>query len=161
SVEITHRLLALGVSLAAGLVFLMVLHFTLEGALADFLLDRSAGYYPFTVQNAMWLVFFVGAGEIWIRHLRATRDGAQIGARYLPEDPASMLRADALAAVYSRVRPADGTAGSFLQRLIMRCILQFQSSRSIDQTNSLLNSSLELYQHEIDVDYSMLRYIVW
>lgn len=39
--------------------------------------------------------------------------------------------------------------------------MQFQSSRSIEQANSLLNSSLELYLHEIDLRYSMLRYIMW
>ena len=36
-----------------------------------------------------------------------------------------------------------------------------QSSRSVDQANALLNSSLELFQHEIDLKYNMLRYMVW
>ena len=40
-------------------------------------------------------------------------------------------------------------------------VLQFQIGRSIDQANALLNSSLELFLHEIDLRYSMIRYIVW
>ena len=43
----------------------------------------------------------------------------------------------------------------------MRCILQFQGSHSVNQANSLLNSSLELFQHELELKYAMLRYLVW
>ena len=55
----------------------------------------------------------------------------------------------------------EGERIFFLQRLITRCILQFQGSRSVDQANSLLNSSLELFQHELELKYNMLRYLMW
>ena len=38
---------------------------------------------------------------------------------------------------------------------------QFQINQSVDQANALLNSSLELFLHEIDLRYSMIRYVVW
>jgi flagellar motor component MotA len=31
----------------------------------------------------------------------------------------------------------------------------------VDQANALLNSSLELFLHEIDLRYSMVRYVIW
>ena len=80
---------------------------------------------------------------------------------YLPEDDEVMLRTQDLGAFFQRVRPLAEERVFFLQRLIMRCILQFQGSRSVDQANSLLNSSLELFQHELDLKYAMLRYLVW
>ena len=33
--------------------------------LADLLLDRASERYPLTIQNLMWIVFFVGAGELF------------------------------------------------------------------------------------------------
>jgi biopolymer transport protein ExbB/TolQ len=39
--------------------------------------------------------------------------------------------------------------------------LQFQSSRSIDQASTLLNTSIEMYLHEVDLRYNMLRYLTW
>jgi flagellar motor component MotA len=40
-------------------------------------------------------------------------------------------------------------------------VTQFQTNRSVDQANALLTSSLELSLHEIDLRYSMVRYVVW
>ena len=49
----------------------------------------------------------------------------------------------------------------FMQRLMARCIQQFQISGDIDKANNLFNSSLELFQHELELKYNALRYIVW
>ena len=45
--------------------------------------------------------------------------------------------------------------------MISRTIDQFRVSGNEDQAISVLNSSLELYMHEIDLRYSMLRYLTW
>lgn len=49
----------------------------------------------------------------------------------------------------------------FLPSLIDVSILQFQTRHSVDQTVSVMNSSLELITHRVDLRYSMLRYLVW
>ena len=54
----------------------------------------------------------------------------------------------------------DGERG-FLPGLIDLCILQFLASRSVDQTVSVLNSSLELLMHRVDLRYTLLRYLTW
>ena len=117
--------------------------------------------YPFTIQNLMWLILFLGLGELLTRILQSNRESGPLQARLLPEDPEVMLRARDLGPIYKRLQEGRYSEDSFLPRLIGRTILQFQSSRSVDQANSLLNSTLELCQHEIDLRYNMLRYLVW
>ena len=60
-----------------------------------------------------------------------------------------------------RTRPDSPSHDRFLPRLIHRVVTQFQTTRSVDQANALLNSSLELFLHEIDLRYSMVRYVIW
>jgi biopolymer transport protein ExbB/TolQ len=159
-----ERLIALGISLLIGIVFVAMLSLILtSGFVADFLLDRNTelGAYPFTIQNLMWVVFFIGLGELFLRYRGASNEHRQVNTRMLPEDDSTMLRREDLAPIYKAVQQTDADRKHFLQRLIGRCVLQFQTSRSIDQTNTLFNSSMELYQHEIDLSYNMLRYIVW
>ena len=117
--------------------------------------------YPLTVQNIMWVVFFIGLGELFLRFSDGRAESAQVGLHLLPEDERTILRADDLKPIYARVRDLPGADARFLPRLIKRVILQFQLTRSVDQANALMNSSLELYLHEIDLRYNMLRYIMW
>ena len=159
------RIFSLAGSLFAGCACVGVLSLVLDpgGNLARFLLDRQTVLflYPFTIQNLMWLMFFVAVGELCVRMKRAVLETSQMQLELLPEDEESMLRAQDLGIYYMRAKENTPGKECFLQRIIRRTILQFQSSRSVNQANSLLNSSLELFQHEVDLRYNMLRYIVW
>lgn len=123
--------------------------------------ERDEIVYPFTIQNLMWLLFFVGLSDVLVRFLRGGRELRQMELHLLPEDDQTMLRAKDLGDIYARANPRTPGERNFLQRLIVRIVLQFQSSRSVDQSNALLNSSLELLQHEIELKYNMMRYMVW
>lgn len=130
-------------------------------SVAAVLLDRGSPIYPLTIQNAMWLIFFLGLGELWMRFAAGSYEVRMLQASLLPEDEETMLRAKDLTRLYRHLKAKPGIERRILPRLIRRVILQFQSSGSIDQANVLLNSSLDLLQHEIDLKYNMLRYIVW
>ena len=163
---LNQRLKAVGVSAVAGgfAIAIMTLLFDHpDSQVGAFLIDRHTDNfpYPFTIQNVMWLMFFVGCGELWMRFRQSHLELAQISNRYLPEEDAIMLRARDLGDYYQKVRARADDRRFFLPRLIARCILQFQGSRSVNQTNALLNSSLELFQHELELKYTMLRYLVW
>ena len=161
SSELPHRLIACAIALATGLGFIGVMSLLLtDGRTADFLLDRNSTVfdYPFTIQNTMWLIFFGALGEVGARHRRAGVEALQLDKGLLPEDDETMLRLRDLGAIRTRVR---GQEDFFLQRLVARFVLQFQSSQSTDRANALLNSSLDLMQHEVDTKYSPLRYLVW
>ncbi len=167
--EQQYRIIAALAALSAGcaVIGLMTLALPKQGAdaggfsAAALLLDRGSAGYPLTIQNAMWLLFFFGLGELWIRLHRANSEAEQFRRGLLPEDDSSMLRAKDLVPIYRSVIQAGRVRYYRLQRLIVRVVQQFQVSRSVDQANSLLNSSLELMQHEIDLKYNMLRYLVW
>ena len=151
-------------ALLAGLALVGLLSVMLsEGFFADFLLDRNtrALPYPFTIQNIMWLVFFIGAGELLVRYLETDREMLQLHKGLLPEDETTLLRKQDLGSLYKRVKETRAEGTYFLQRLLSRCMLQFETSGSIDKANNLFNSSLELFQHEIELKYNALRYIVW
>ena len=138
---------------------------SLPDAYAIVLIDRYGPLYPVTVQNVMWLAFSFGLAELLLRLFDAMAEKRQLSIGYLPEDDRSMLQAPDLGALYASARAAADAGGKgegrFLPRLIQRVVAQFQSSRSIDQATAIMNSSLELYLHEIDLRYSLIRYIVW
>ncbi|MGF1641984.1 MAG: MotA/TolQ/ExbB proton channel family protein [Rhodospirillales bacterium] len=151
--------------LVAALVLIKLFEVVLPEAAAVILIDRDRSTYPFTVQNLMWIVFAAGVGELIVRARDAAAERAQLALGFLPEDETTLLQSPELRRIYSAAReanqPGSRSSGRFLPRLIQRTVTQFQTTRSIDQANALLNSSLELYLHEIDLRYSMIRYVVW
>ncbi len=162
--ELPDHLPVLILSLVSGCLFigLMTLLVGKTGA-GVVLLDSDTQLfpYPFTIQNLMHLLFFVGLGEICIRWRVAIREQGFMNKGYLPEDDETVLQSHDLGPIRLQLaKQHDGEHG-FLPSLIDMCILQFQSSRSVDQTVSVLNSSLEFIAHRVDLRYSMLRYIVW
>ncbi len=151
-------------AILAGIIFVGLMSAVLpEGFFADFLLDRNSRSlpYPVTVQNIMWIVFFIGAGELVVRYIQTNKEILQIHKNLLPEDDTTLLRKQDLGSLYKRVKGTMAEEPCFMQRLLSRCILQFQVSGAIDKANSMFNSSLELFQHEIELKYNALRYIVW
>ena len=168
---LTHRISVGGICVGLGLIAVTLMHFILPEDYANVLLNRPTtrmltdpvfnSSYPFSIQNLMWIIFFVGMGELFVRYAEAMSELAQLEEQYLPEDERTMLRAKDLGGIYKLVKENGDDEARFLPRLISRIILQFQSSRSVDQANSLLNSSLEMYLHEIDLRYNMLRYVMW
>lgn len=160
------RLFVLMVSLGVGGLAVAGMHYGFESAgLADLgsqiLGPAAERYYPLSIQNAEWLVFFVGLGELLLRYREGNAEFGEIGKRLLPEDDRTVLGMDSLPDIYRRVRDGDGAEVRFLPRLILRIVLGFQSSSSISQANALMNSSLDMFLHEIDLRYNMLRYTMW
>jgi biopolymer transport protein ExbB/TolQ len=143
----------------------MAMDYTLPEELQSLLLDRERSTYPLTVQNIMWLVFSFGCAELFVRYREARAEAAELHAGYLPMDERTILQQPELRQVYARTREAMASYPErrrrYLPRLIHRVITQFQTTQSIDQSASLLNSSLELYLHEVDIRYNMIRYVVW
>jgi biopolymer transport protein ExbB/TolQ len=156
------RLITLFVSLLTAVVVIALLARLLPTGGAVILLDINRSTWPLTVQNILWLAFFAGLGELSIRWRAVRLEESQIDRNYLPEDEETVLRpGEDLTPIYQKVRASKYRETCFVPRLIERCVLGFNISHSADQTNSLLNSSLELYLHEIDLRYNIPRYIIW
>ena len=75
----------------------------------------------------------------------------------------TILQAPELRRIYATARAALRASSRpyFLPRLIQRIVLQFQANRSVSEATAILTASLELFQHEIDLRYSMVRYTIW
>lgn len=160
-----RRWLAAALSVAAAVVAIAAMAALLPHAWAIVLLDIEQTTFPFTVQTVQWVVFMLGIGELLLRWREAAAEGAELDRGYLPEDETTVLQAPDLRRIYAAARASrDADAGSdgrFLPRLIYRVVIQFQTMKSVDQANAVLNSSLDLYLHEIDLRYTMIRYIIW
>ena len=144
-----------------GVATVVILNFALpgDGSAAKFLVNKSGDKMAWISEQAfMWLFFYLGLGELLLRFIASAREQRQNSRGFLPEEDSVILTAKELPEVYSRAKRHDS---SYLPRLIMRVVRQFQISKSADQANGVLDSSLELFLHEIDLKYNMLRYIMW
>jgi len=153
-------------SLGAGVVFIILLSiiFRKDSYGAEILTDHSRFShfpYPFTVQNLEHMLFFVGLGELFVRWRVAEREHEFFAMHLLPEDQETVLQPADLAPIRRRVAHLSGRGLGFLPSLIDISILQFQSGRSIDQVVSVMNSSLELIEHSVDLRYGLIRYLAW
>jgi hypothetical protein len=150
------------VSLVTAVLVIAFLARTLPEQAATILLDVDRGSWPFTVQNLLWLAFFAGLGELALRWRGGRLEDQQLDREYLPLDDETVLRpGDDMTPIYQKVRSSPYRSRCYLPRLIERCVLNFNLSQSVDQTNALLNSSLELFLHELDLRYNIIRYITW
>lgn len=166
-----HRLVVVLSSVILSVAFIGLLYVVLETPPANFkgvaaldvFLDARSQFFmfPFTIQCLMWVIFFIGLGELYIRVDRGIKEAQQLSLGILPEDDATMLQSKDLGPIYRSIKEEPDQRFYFLQRMVQRIILQFQAVQSVDQANSLMNSSLELMQHEVDLKYNMIRYITW
>lgn len=155
--------LALSVLCAICVIALLTLILNPDGRAAALVLDRESPHfpYPFTIQNFEHIFFFIALGELFVRWRVARHELAFVRRSFLPEDEHTVLQVSDLGPIRRRVaKEFDGENG-FLPSLINLSILQFQSSRSIDQTVAVMNSSLGLIEHRVDMRYGLVRYIAW
>lgn len=154
------RLFVFTVSLIAAIVLIGIIRLTAPPPVIEILLDADAPFWPFTIQNIMWIALFIGFGELFLRWNSAADEESQLKRDYLQIGD-TLLSDEELAKVIKRVENRKYGQDAFLPRMITRTINQFRISRSNEQATSVMNSSLELYMHEIDLRYSTLRYITW
>lgn len=128
----------------------------------DLLLDRHTDSfpYPFTIQNLMWLVFFLGCGELLARYIGGSKEAIQLHKGLMPEDDSVVLRKRDLGVLYKGLK-SSAENPFLLQTLLARCILAFQIDGTKAQVVAVFNSTLDLYQNEIDLRYNLLKYLVW
>ena len=158
-----RRPLVMGASVIAGLVVIALLSLALKGRSAVLLLDHPSAHfmYPFTIQNMMHVVFFIGLGELYVRWRMGSREEAFLNAKYLPEDDQTVLTANELGPIRKRVAGEFDHDHGILPSLINLAILQFQSSNSVEQSASVMNQQLELISHRVDMRYGLVRFIAW
>ena len=130
-----------------------------EGAAILFFdMSSTAFKYPFTIQNFMWVMFFIGLGELYFRYQESREDIRDLTSNYLIEDEGVFYNTEDLVSVMTKVQGKGSRIAHLIQSLFMR----YQASqKSPDETHKMLNSQLEMMQYKLDVDYNMIRYLAW
>jgi biopolymer transport protein ExbB/TolQ len=162
SAAISHVLIVLAGILSA-VVLIVLIDLFAPDWVRIMLLDRERATYPLTIQTCEWIAFGFGLGELAVRMRDAREERAQLRSRLLPEDESTILHRPDLRQIYAATRRAlrSTRRPRFLPRLVQRIVLQFQANRSVSEANALLTSSLELFQHDIDLRYTLVRYTIW
>ena len=155
-----RRIFVYLVAFVAAIVFIGILRIVTGPQLQEILLDADASFWPFTIQNIMWVALFFGFGELFLRWSAAVDEENQLKRGYLPTD-GRKLDLETIEKIKKGIINRKYGREAFLPRMIQRTLDQFTVSGKSDQAISVLNSSLELYMHEIDLRYSMLRYLTW
>jgi hypothetical protein len=148
--------------LLVGVGFLGLLHvLPLGESAAKLLIDKHpshpAGF--FTVHSGIWLAFFVGLGRLISRWKVGREEEKELQEDYLPAESDEILTSADLGQIYKRLK--DKPKYRFLPRLLERTVTQYQGNKSISHAHTLLDSCLDLYLHELDLNYHMIRYMVW
>lgn len=158
-----NRARTISLSALVGVVFIALLSLILSGRAAVLVLDKPSQHflYPFTIQNFMHIIFFVGLGDLFVRWRIATRERKFLGLKYLPEDDQTVLVAQDLGPIRKRVAGEFDYEHGFLPSLINIAVLQFQSSSSVEQASGVMNQQLELMTHRLDLRYGLVRFIAW
>ena len=165
--RVPFRAVSLFGSLLAGLALVTILSYIFpagdDSVGAELLIDRNTRVfpYPLTIQNLMWLAFCVAGGELILRYLAGSRESDQVRMGLLPEDSQTIVRQRDIGPLYDRVIRSDPEERYLLQRLLARAMLQFRNNGAVNHVNSMVNLSVELHQHEIELRYNMLRYVIW
>lgn len=132
-----------------------------QSTVAVVLFDRQsiAFPYPLTVQNVCHLLFAIGIGDAIVRLHSAQDARQQLDKGLLAEGPA--LSIAALSRMHKEVREDGAGNDRHLHRLVHRIVLQYQATGSVAEAQSVLDSSIEYFQHEVALRYTMLRYLIW
>ena len=162
--EKPQRSTAIVLALFASFIFIGFLTLVLgSGRAAVLVLDHPSKHfvYPFTIQNIMHVVFFVGLGELFVRWRIAVRENKFLAAQFLPEDDRTVLMSRDLGPIRRRVANLFDHDNGFLPSLINLAILQFQSSSSVEQAAGVMNQQLELISNRLEMRYGLVRFIAW
>jgi len=150
-----------------GIVFLIILALLpLPDRLASLFLDTHVDHTTHarttpivSIHTVNWLLFFLGLGRLLFRWREASAEEKELTQDYLPPEDDIILTNEDLGQLYQRLRATPKRR--FLPRLLERTVTQYQGNKSVSHAHTLLDSCLDLYLHELDLGYHVIRYIVW
>lgn len=157
---------AVAIAATVGVLFAMTSLFKFDSFPARFFLDygrHTIFPYPYTIQNFMYLVLAFALAELWIRWRAAEHEHRLIAAQLLPEDDKSVLEYSdlKLGAIKRRAYGLFDERSGYLPFFIDVSISRLLSSKSIEQAVAVFNTSVDIISHRVDINYQMLRYLIW
>lgn len=157
------RIIAALVSMLVAGIVLTLLSFALtpDSIFSIVMLDRQSPLYPMTVQNLLHFMFALGVGESFVRFHGSIDARRQIDKNLLAVGRSQLLSDGELEQLQELVKRDGAGNDRHLHRLVHRVILQYRATGSVGESQAVLDSSVEYFQHEIGLRYNMLRYLTW
>ena len=157
------RIITALISLLVAILILTVLSFALitDSIVAVVLIDRQSVLYPLTVQNILHVLFILGIGEVFVRLHGASDAKKQIDKNLLTPIDEQHYDDEHLRQIQQQIRDDGGDYHRHIHRLIHRVIQQYLATGSVGDAQSVLDSSIEYFQHEITLRFTMLKYLTW
>ncbi len=157
------RIAAFSMSVICAIVVIIIFNilpsiFPSTKQLALILVDNHNGTANlFAVQNFMWIAFFIGLAELWIRILYIREEEKELSAELLPQTPNTLITTAQIGLLRERLRNRTGVLSGIIGRLLDN----FTVNQATDRCNTHLTAEVELISNDIDRAYASLRYIVW
>lgn len=184
--NISNAILIRIIGLIVALLWIVLLSFTLPVEVAsqgsfkwhDFLIATEDRMYPVNVQVLMWVAFFYCLAELTIQWLHLTEEKIQLSLFNLYQNPSHVtvyteqsetqihldeneaLKPELLAAIYyakRKIVPTNSLIGSLFKKINF----QFQSTNDVGDVYTILNSAIDLKLHDVDLRYTVIKYLAW
>lgn len=143
-----------------------------------FLIATHDPMYPLNLQVMMWIAFFVCLSELFIKWFNLIDERATINdfdlyqnpnfvnvrvngqSHQINLDPSEALKPELLAAIY-HAKKDQLSARSLLTQMFTKINHQFHSTNNVADVYSAVTSMLELKLHEVELRYTLVRYLAW
>ena len=158
--KIQARLILAFSMILLAIVVIIVISSLNDQGMKTVLIDYKASYFPFTIQNIMWVFFFLGIGELLYRYMQANFTLSTVKLGMLPESESDILTKKETREIYAKIKHKSHFQDD-LPSILKKLILHFQANDSIAQTQELFSSQIDLKYNRMDTDYSMIRYLTW
>jgi hypothetical protein len=96
-----------------------------------------------------------------VRHQATRREQYYMAKNLLPVEDSQILQVEDLGPIRRNIAGLKAEESAFLPQLIDLCLLQLQTSHSLEQTVEIYTSTLELMSHRLDLAYQTMRFLVW
>ena len=150
------RYVTCGLAVVVAIVVIVLCNLLPTGSMAaSLLVNKVKGVSYAAPQNFMWIAFFWGLGELFVRSHMLMMQKHELELHLLPEREDELLTASQMPIVHSNVvrQQANGQLGSMVKLLAS----QFQISRSVSMCNTVLDSATEKHSNSIDLGYNIVR----
>ncbi len=140
--------------------------------------SKNDQMYPFNLQVFMWIAFFLCVAELLIKWFGLQAERVEMsqfdlynnpsavtvhspaGSQKINLDPREALKPELIAAIFYAKKDITNQ-DSLIGQMFKNVNHQFHSTNDVADVYSAVTSMIELRLHEVDLRYTVVRYIAW
>lgn len=160
-----HLVLAIlveyGITVGVGYGFAFALSQALSPFFANVLFGVNDPGFPISFQMFMWLPFFIGLHELFKRYLDFSESKTYFDEGLLSKNADQIYTSKDLAKIMRAIAPVVDKPTALLPKLVQQIVFKFQANKSIEEATNTLKHFVEIFEKNLDLFYSRLRYLSW